>query len=98
MKNENPENGEPKVATTTGVFRGIGATVAKRLVADGFSVAVNYAGRVQDAGRVVAEIVSAGGRAEAIKAGASIPAEVTALFDEAEKKISQVVRINGGII
>jgi 3-oxoacyl-[acyl-carrier protein] reductase len=73
-----------KVAIVTGSSRGIGAAIAKRLATDGFSVVVNYAGRAADAEKIVQEIRAAGGRAIAIKADVSVPAEVTALFEQAE--------------
>jgi len=72
-----------KVAIITGASRGIGASIARRLAADGFTVIVNYAGRAADAQAVVDEIRTAGGRAEAIQADVSIPAQVAAMFDQA---------------
>ena len=72
-----------KVALVTGASRGIGASIAKRLAGEGFTVVVNYAGRVAEAQGVVNEIRDAGGQGEAIQADVSAPAQVAALFDQA---------------
>lgn len=71
------------VAIVTGASRGIGASIAKRLATDGFTVVVNYSGRASDAQAVVAQIREEGGRAEAIQADVSVPAQVAALFEQA---------------
>jgi 3-oxoacyl-[acyl-carrier protein] reductase len=81
---------EGKVAIVTGASRGIGASIAKRLASEGFSVVVNYASGAAEAQVVVDEIRATGGRAEAIQADVSAPAQVAALFDQAAALFSGV--------
>ncbi len=57
-----------KVALVTGGSRGIGATIAQRLVDDGIAVAFTYASAAGKADELVASIRAAGGKALAIKA------------------------------
>jgi 3-oxoacyl-[acyl-carrier protein] reductase len=81
---QQPAPNQGKVAIVTGASRGIGASIARRLASEGIAVIVNYAGRPADASAVVDEIRSNGGRAEAIQADVSVPAQVAALFDQTE--------------
>jgi len=79
-----PAPNQGRVAIVTGASRGIGASIARRLASEGIAVIINYAGRAADADAVVDEIRSNGGRAEAIQADVSVPAQVAALFDQTE--------------
>jgi len=72
-----------KVALVTGGSRGIGAAIAKRLAADGASVAITYAKDKDAASAVVKAIESAGGKAIAIQADAADAAAITAAVDKA---------------
>jgi 3-oxoacyl-[acyl-carrier protein] reductase len=72
-----------KVALVTGDSRGIGAAIAKRLAADGASVAITYAKDKDAASAVVKAIESAGGKAIAIQADAADAAAITAAVDKA---------------
>jgi 3-oxoacyl-[acyl-carrier protein] reductase len=71
-----------KVALVTGGSRGIGAAIAKRLAADGASVAITYAKDEESAAAVVKAIERSGGKAIAIRAGAADADAVTAAVEK----------------
>src|ERR1700722_5463511 len=70
MSNNNSKKLAGQAAIVTGGSRGIGAAIAKRLAADGASVAITYSKSPDAAAAVVKAIESAGGKALAIQANA----------------------------
>jgi 3-oxoacyl-[acyl-carrier protein] reductase len=79
-----------KVAVVTGASKGIGASIAKHLAAEGASVVVNYASSKAGADQVVDEITRSGGKAVAVKADVAKKADIDSLFAETKKAFGQV--------
>jgi 3-oxoacyl-[acyl-carrier protein] reductase len=69
-----------KVAVVTGASKGIGGAIAEHLAAEGAAVIVNYANNAKSAQAVVDRIVAAGGKAQAVQADVSNPAQIPPLF------------------
>lgn len=88
--NTNSKKLAGKVAVVTGGSRSIGASIAKRLAADGASVAITYSSSPTKADEVVRAIESAGGKALAIQADAANEKAVRAA-------ITKTVSTFGGI-
>ncbi len=90
---------EGKVAVVTGASKGIGAGIAKALAREGAAVVVNYASSRAGADAVVAAIVSAGGRAVAVRGDVTRASEAQALIDAAVTEFGRldVLVNNSGI-
>jgi 3-oxoacyl-[acyl-carrier protein] reductase len=79
-----------KVAVVTGASKGIGASIASHLAAEGASVVVNYASSKEGADRVVGEIVRNGGKAIAVRANVADQADIRRLFSETKKAFGRL--------
>ena len=80
-----------RVALVTGGSRGIGAAIAKRLAADGASVAITYAKDTRAASAVIKAIERDGGEAIAIRADA---ADVEAVKGAVERTVATFGRLD----
>lgn len=79
-----------KVAIVTGASKGIGASIALHLAAEGASVVVNYSTSSEGAHRVVSEIQAKGGKAIAVQANVSKHNDIKHLFDETSKAFGKL--------
>jgi NAD(P)-dependent dehydrogenase (short-subunit alcohol dehydrogenase family) len=83
-----------RVIIVTGAGRGIGAATARLLGSQGYPVAVNFVKNEDAAAAVVREIVSAGGKALAIRADISQESEILRLFETSDRELGPL----GGLV
>lgn len=79
-----------KVAIVTGASKGIGASIAKHLAAEGAAVVVNYASSKEGADRVVDEIAKRGGSAVAVQANVAKKADIERLLAETKRAFGRL--------
>jgi 3-oxoacyl-[acyl-carrier protein] reductase len=79
-----------KVAIVTGASKGIGASIAESLAAEGASVVVNYASSKQGADAVVERITKAGGKAISVGANVAKQEEIDSLIAATVKEFGKI--------
>jgi 3-oxoacyl-[acyl-carrier protein] reductase len=79
-----------KVAVVTGASKGIGASIAEHLAAEGAAVVINYASSRSAADALVNRITERGGKAIAVQGNVSQSDDVARLFAETKKAYGKV--------
>lgn len=82
-----------KAILITGASRGIGAATARLAAARGYAVCVNYRENRGAAEEVVADIVTAGGRAIAVQADVSREADILAMFARVDAELGPLAAL-----
>ena len=82
-----------KAILITGASRGIGAATARLAAARGYAVCVNYRENVAAADEVVADIITAGGRAIAVRADVSKEADILAMFARVDAELGRLAAL-----
>ena len=81
---------QSKVAVVTGASKGIGASIALHLAAEGAAVVVNYGSDKNGAEQIVGEINGQGGQARAVHANLARETDVRGLFNEARQAFGRL--------
>src|SRR2546423_8455257 len=79
-----------KIAVVTGASKGIGASIAEHMAAEGASVVVNYASSKGGAEAVVKRITQKDGKAVAVQADVSKAEDIQRLFAETKKAFGKL--------
>ncbi|AKJ04844.1 3-oxoacyl-[acyl-carrier protein] reductase [Archangium gephyra] len=91
---------EGKVAVVTGASRGIGASIARKLAAQGAKVVINYTRNEEAARQVAADIQRAGGEVLIERADVADEAQVKQLFERVDARFGRldILVNNAGIL
>jgi len=81
------------VLLITGGASGIGAETARRAATQGYSIAINYRTRDEQAKKVVADVQAKGAKAIAIKADMASEADIVRMFDETTKALGPITHL-----
>jgi len=88
-----------KTLLVTGGSRGIGAAICLAAASEGYSLAVNYQQRREEAENVVRAMQNLGARAILVQADVSLESDVSRLFETVERELGPLTHLvnNAGI-